>query len=421
MYKKLTSVLVLVLCLTLAQTAAAAGNHTALLGVNDNLSETQPELIDGNYYMPVRDLAAALHVQVAGTPDEIILTDENNTSITLKPAVGIMNKTDGTETSIKLLIETGKTMVPVAPIAREFGYLVNYLAESKLLRLVNASGVSTDEIFIQQYQDAVVKNEEKNAQLDQELKAENERKAEQARKEKLRKEQEQKDKQKQEQKEKDKTGEKKPVTGKGVAKQPVYLSFDDGPTAHTEQLLDILAKYGAKATFFMLGNHMDEYSASVRRLVQEGHQPALHGMTHVKSKFYLSPAAALKEMDDDNEHLYEAVKVKSKLVRPPYGSKPYFLQAFRDKLFTHGYHLWDWNVDSEDWKYKSNSKAIYSRVMSQVHAQHKKGVAPVILFHDQADTLKVLPSVLSELKREGYSFELITPELTPVNFWHDER
>ncbi|MNR48546.1 hypothetical protein D3C85_1677930 [compost metagenome] len=59
--------------------------------------------------------------------------------------------------------------------------------------------------------------------------------------------------------------------------------------------------------------------------------------------------------------------------------------------------------------------------MSQVHTQHKKGIAPVILFHDQADTLKVLPSVLTALKREGYSFELISPEMTPVNFWHDER
>ncbi|MNH80339.1 Peptidoglycan-N-acetylglucosamine deacetylase [compost metagenome] len=414
MYKKLSSIIVLVFCLALAQTAAAAGNHTALLGVNDNLSEIQPELIEGNYYMPVRDLAAVLSVQVAGTPDEIVLTDGNNTNITLKPSDGKLIKSDGSETEIKLLVEPGKTLVPVALIAREFGYLVTYQAESKLLRLVNASGVLTDDIFVQQYQDAVVKNEEKNAQLDKELKAENERKAEQARKEKLRKEQEQKDKDKA-------AAQNKPLPGKATPKQPVYLSFDDGPTAHTDQLLDILDKYGAKATFFMLGNHIDSYSASVKRLVQEGHQPALHGMTHVKSKFYLSPAAALKEMDDDNEHLYKAVKMRSKLVRPPYGSKPYLLQSFRDKLFTHGYHLWDWNVDSEDWKYKSNSKVIYNRVMSQVHTQHKKGIAPVILFHDQADTLKVLPSVLTALKREGYSFELISPEMTPVNFWHDER
>ncbi|WP_433943082.1 polysaccharide deacetylase family protein [Paenibacillus sp. SN-8-1] len=416
MYKKITSIIVLVFCLVWVQTAAAAGNHTAILGVNDHLSEIQPELIEGNYYMPVRDLAAVLSLQVAGTPDEIGLTDGNNTNITLKPSEGKIIKSDGSETVVKLLVQTGKTWVPVAPIAREFGYLITYQAESKLLRLVNASGVMTDEIFVQQNQDAVVKNEEKNAQLDKELKAENERKAEQARKEKEKKELEQK------QKEKDKTAaQNKPLQGKVTPKQPVYLSFDDGPTAHTNQLLDILNKYGAKATFFMLGNHIDTYSASVKRLVQEGHQPALHGMTHVKSKFYLSPAAALKEMDDDNEHLYKAVQMKSKLVRPPYGSKPYFVQSFRDKLFTHGYHLWDWNVDSEDWKYKSNSKAIYNRVMSEVHAQHKKGIAPVILFHDQADTLKVLPSILTALKREGYSFELITPEMTPVNFWHDER
>ncbi|USB31862.1 polysaccharide deacetylase family protein [Paenibacillus sp. YPG26] len=411
MYKKLTLMIIIVFCMAVVQTAAAAGNHTALLGVNDHVSDIQPELIEGSYYMPVRDLAAVLSVQVAGTPDDIALTDANYTSITLKPPAGIMIKTDGSAIEIKLPVQSGKTLVPVALIAREFGYLVTYQAESRLLRLINAPGVQTDDIFVQQNQDAVVKNKEKNDRLDQEIEAERKIKAEEARKEKLKKEQEQKgQKGRKGQEQKDKP-----------AKQPVYLSFDDGPTAHTDQLLDILNKYEAKATFFMLGNHIDTYSTSVKRLVQEGHQPALHGMTHIKSKFYLSPAAALQEMDADNEHLYRAAKVKSKLIRPPYGSKPYLVQSYRDKLISHGYHLWDWNVDSEDWKYKSNSKAVYNRVMNQVHALHKKGIKPIILFHDQAETLKVLPSVLAELKREGYSFELITPEMTPVNFWHDVR
>ncbi|WP_434751432.1 polysaccharide deacetylase family protein [Paenibacillus amylolyticus] len=202
----------------------------------------------------------------------------------------------------------------------------------------------------------------------------------------------------------------------------VYLTFDDGPTAHTGKLLDILDQYQVKATFFMLGPHMEQYQKATQRIVKEGHGLGLHGVTHVPSKFYKSAYSGLKEMQQANESLNKVAGVKTSLVRTPYGSKPYMKPAFRNVLLAQGgFHLWDWNVDSLDWKYKKDHQKVYNNIMQQVHNVNKNGTNPVVLMHDQEATLKVLPQVLKTLKAEGYQFEVITKNVQPLNFWNDKR
>lgn len=215
----------------------------------------------------------------------------------------------------------------------------------------------------------------------------------------------------------------KPATETTPGKQGriVYLTFDDGPSATTSQLLDILGKNEVKATFFMLGPNMNRYPSAVKRIEEESHGLALHGMTHRKEKFYASPGAALAEMSADNAVLKKITGSSTTLIRPPYGSKPYFTKSFRDRVLSQGFHLWDWNVDSNDWKYKENSARIYNTVMEQVHKLQKSNSNPVILMHDQKATLKVLPDVLKTLKKEGYTFEIITKDMEPLNFWKDKR
>ncbi len=202
----------------------------------------------------------------------------------------------------------------------------------------------------------------------------------------------------------------------------VYLTFDDGPTAHTMDLLDILDKYNAHATFFMLGPHMERYPAATKRIVKDGNGLGLHGVTHVASKFYHSPYSAYNEMVGANNSLYKVTGQRTSLVRPPYGSKPYLKQNFRDVLLpVGGFHLWDWNVDSLDWKYKKDHQKVYANIMRQVHSVEGRGQTPVVLMHDQPATLKVLPLVLKELQAEGYTFKVLNKEVKPLNFWNDER
>lgn len=166
---------------------------------------------------------------------------------------------------------------------------------------------------------------------------------------------------------------------------------------------------------------MNEHPAQVKRIAKEGYGLALHGVTHRKEKFYASPAAALAEMSGANATLKKLTGVSTPLIRTPYGSKPYFTKSFRDKVLTQGYHLWDWNVDSYDWKYKQNSDRIYNTVMDQVNKLKASKTNPVILMHDQKATLKVLPRILEKLKKEGYTFKLITKDMEPLNFWKDKR
>lgn len=202
----------------------------------------------------------------------------------------------------------------------------------------------------------------------------------------------------------------------------IYLTFDDGPTAHTAQLLDILDQYHAKATFFMLGPQMQQFQKATKRIVADGHGLGLHGVTHVPSKFYQSAYSGLKEMQRANVTLNKVAGVKTSLVRTPYGSKPYLKSSYRNVLLAQGgFHLWDWNVDSEDWKYKKDHQKVYNSMMKQIHNVQKSGTTPVVLMHDQEATLKVLPQLLKTLKAEGYKFEILTKKVQPVNFWNDKR
>lgn len=210
--------------------------------------------------------------------------------------------------------------------------------------------------------------------------------------------------------------------GNKASSKIIYLTFDDGPTAHTGQLLDILDQYNAKATFFMLGPQMVKFQKATKRIVADGHGLGLHGVTHVPGKFYKSAYSGLKEMQQANESLNKVAGVKTSLVRTPYGSKPYLKSAYRNVLLGQGgFHLWDWNVDSEDWKYKKDHQKVYNSVMKQIHNVQKSGTTPVVLMHDQEATLKVLPQVLKTLKAEGYQFEVLTKKVQPVNFWNDKR
>lgn len=398
------AVAVLLFCLLLPAVAvpAFAGSDavTALLGVNDKMSDVLPVLHDGSYYAPVRGLAGAMDLRLTGTPDELSLLSSGGLTLALAPSAGKAVKPDGTSVQAKMYVDGGNTMVPIGLVAPAFGYRVFYSPEQAVLRMVNDKGAAEDVTFLKSYQQQIA------AHL-QELKASQAAKPSSGNG-------------------KPSPGNAKPSTGSsgashGSGGKPVYLTFDDGPSSHTGQLLDVLDKYGAKATFFMLGNHITSYPNSVKRMVKEGDAVGLHGMTHVKDKFYASPAAALNEMNNDNERLYKAAGVKSKLIRPPYGSKPYFVASFRDKVLGEGYHLWDWNVDSEDWKYKEDTQSTYNSIMKQVAALDKKGTAPVILMHDLPTTIKVLPQVLDGLSKKGYSFEIITADSKPVNFWNDFR
>lgn len=213
----------------------------------------------------------------------------------------------------------------------------------------------------------------------------------------------------------------KHISAKEVPKPPpklrvAYLTFDDGPNNSVERIMTILEKYNAKATFFMLDGNMKRHQASVKKMVTKGYAVACHGVTHDKNKFYKSPASAVGEMKTCLATLKKITKTNSIMIRVPYGSKPYMTAPYRKVMTQYGYHMWDWNVDSLDWKFLNGPKTAQYTI-NQIKTLQKKGISPLILFHDKPTTADALPTVLKYLKDQGYQLKPLTNSMKPYNFW----
>jgi peptidoglycan/xylan/chitin deacetylase (PgdA/CDA1 family) len=201
----------------------------------------------------------------------------------------------------------------------------------------------------------------------------------------------------------------KPLTGK-IA----YLTFDDGASPYTNQILDDLDEYDAKATFFMLEPNMRKHPDAVKRIVKDGHMPAMHGVTHQVKKYYASQTSVVNEMVAGQQRIKTLTGADTSLIRTPYGSAPYMKKEYMRAVKNAGFTLWDWNVDSLDWKYRD--ARFVNTVKQEVTALEKKNVSPVILMHDRKETMKYLPQVLKFLKDRGYQFKTLDDTLKPIQF-----
>ncbi|WP_421381957.1 cell wall-binding repeat-containing protein [Bacillus salacetis] len=199
--------------------------------------------------------------------------------------------------------------------------------------------------------------------------------------------------------------------------RPVYITIDDGPTVYTDDFLDVFNDYDMKATFFMLEPNMNRYKSAVRQMEEDGHALGCHGVTHERDEFYESPQSAVDEMQLCVSTLEDITGEKTSVVRVPYGSIPDMEEQYREAMIEAGFKMWDWNVDTLDWDWQDRDK-IVSYTIEKVEEAERNGEIPVILFHDQYETLKALPEVLDYLKNKGYYSETITSYQERYNFFH---
>ncbi|WP_293200955.1 polysaccharide deacetylase family protein [Paenibacillus sp.] len=205
----------------------------------------------------------------------------------------------------------------------------------------------------------------------------------------------------------------------GQVRKVAYITFDDGPSKYTDQLLDILKQHEAKATFFMVGHQLNEYSDAVKRLYKEGSYPGLHSMTHNYNKLYKSGGSAgfVNEYKKEQKMVEKLLGYKPHLIRAPYGSSPQIGEAFRGDIAAAGFKMWDWTTDSLDWKYAGHPDKIIARVSNSVHRDKE-----VILMHEREQTVQALPSIMTLLEDRGYEFEVYEPNAHwVVNFSGDTR
>ena len=165
-------------------------------------------------------------------------------------------------------------------------------------------------------------------------------------------------------------------TTNGIENEKIaYITFDDGPSKYTKQIVDILDENNVKGTFFMLNDNMIVFKNVVQRLVDEGHGTGFHGVTHELSKLYETEDSAIEEFKTCNRTFYNITGKTSRLVRIPFGSKPNMLESIYNKFVEEGFLVWDWTIDTEDWK--SSTDQILSNIL--YYARDKKEI--VILLH----------------------------------------
>ena len=192
------------------------------------------------------------------------------------------------------------------------------------------------------------------------------------------------------------------------------LSFDAAwGNEDTQQLIDILAKYNVKATFFVVGEWVDKYPESVKALADAGHEIQNHSDTHPHMP-ELSREQMVSQLNSCNQKIEAITKVRPTLFRPPYGD---YSDAVLDAVAAQGMYTIQWDVDSLDWKGYSADK-IASRVLTRVQE------GSIVLFHNAAEnTPAALPKIIESLQSDGYTLipisKLIYKEHYTIN--HEGR
>lgn len=198
----------------------------------------------------------------------------------------------------------------------------------------------------------------------------------------------------------------------------VYLTFDDGPSSNTVQILDILKKYDVKATFFVIGKESEEAKALYRRIVDEGHTLAMHSYSHKYNALYSSRESFEEDFSRIQNYLYEVTGQECLLYRFPGGSSNHVSKTDMTKFIAYlneqGITYFDWNVSSGDATSQAYTPAeLVENVMTDV----VKYKTSVVLMHDseaKTSTVKALEPMIEALQGMGAEILPIDENTTVV-------
>lgn len=197
----------------------------------------------------------------------------------------------------------------------------------------------------------------------------------------------------------------------------IYLTFDDGPSIYTDEILDILDKYNIKATFFVVcSKNLSEYS---KKYIEKGHTIGLHSCSHKYSDIYSSEEAYFNDLNKLSNIIEESTGYKSKYVRFPGGSSN-TISKFNKGIMTRlsnmlkekGYKYYDWNIDSND-AGGANSNQIYANVIGALE-NNDRNISMVLMHDTKVATKDALDEVIKKALEMGYTFGNIndyTPEI----------
>ena len=202
-------------------------------------------------------------------------------------------------------------------------------------------------------------------------------------------------------------------------RKKIYLTFDDGPSSNTDEILDILKAYDVKATFFVVGKTDEASRKAYRRIVEEGHTLGMHSYSHSYEDIYDSEEDFQDDMKKLQEYLYELTGVWPRFYRFPGGSSNTVsnidMQKLADWLTDQGVTYFDWNVASGDAVSRElPAETLLANCLAGIRNQQ----SCVVLMHDAANkdtTVEALPEIISEIRlQEDAVFLPITDDTVPV-------
>lgn len=193
------------------------------------------------------------------------------------------------------------------------------------------------------------------------------------------------------------TERKLPIYCVGTEEKSIALTFDAAWGADdTDTLIEVLKRYNASATFFVVGEWVDKYPEQVKKLHEAGHDVMNHSSTHPYMT-KLSKEKMISELQVCNQKIAAITGVVPTLFRCPYGD---YNNNVVNTVEEQGMYTIQWDVDSLDWKDTATVESIVTRVTGKV----KNG--SIVLFHNDAEyTPEALPIILEKLTAEGYTFK----------------
>lgn len=197
----------------------------------------------------------------------------------------------------------------------------------------------------------------------------------------------------------------------------IYLTFDDGPSYLTREILDILDEENVKATFFVTSANED-----TKRAYNSGHTIGLHTYSHDYAYVYANSNNYFNDLNKISDKVYNVIGIRSKFIRFPGGSSntvskkyyPGIMTYLTSEVSLRGYKYYDWNIDSEDATRRVDENKVYENVVSHLKPNREN----IILMHDfsaNEPTKNALRRIIQYGKENGYIFAPITENTNEIH------
>lgn len=200
----------------------------------------------------------------------------------------------------------------------------------------------------------------------------------------------------------------------------VYLTFDDGPSVYTDEILEILDRYDVKATFFVVGKEDEASREALKKIAEAGHTVGLHSYSHNYDEIYASKEAFVADYVKIQHYVHEVTGQRSNFYRFPGGSNT--AQSSMDAaelaqyMADEGVEFFDWNISSGD---GSSVLRDVDSLVENCTASISQWRTSIVLLHDSADkstTVEALPLIIENiLAMEDTAILPITEETVPIH------